>query len=88
MSDSKNMELNDEVVATAAGGADSEIPEPRFKVGDIAVQTNGDFRVEILAVLGYHSKEWGWNYRIKIRTIACIPLPRLTSPGSFRYRYL
>ena len=65
MADNKNMELNDEMVAKAAGGADSEIPEPRFKVGDIAVQTNGDFRVEILAVLGYHSKEWGWNYRIK-----------------------
>ena len=72
MADNKNMELNDEMLATAAGGEDSNIPEPRFKVGDIAVQTNGDFRVEILAVLGYHSKEWGWNYRIKYLHSGCL----------------
>ena len=65
MADNKNMELNDEMLSTAAGGADNEKSNPRFKVGDIAVQANGNFRVEILAVLGYHSKEWGWNYRIK-----------------------
>ncbi|MBQ5955398.1 MAG: hypothetical protein IJL49_05545 [Firmicutes bacterium] len=65
MADNMNMELNDEMLADAAGGADGDIPAPRFKVGDIAVQTNGNFRVEILDVLKYHSKEWGWNYRVK-----------------------
>ena len=65
MADNMNMELNDENMAEAAGGMDIKLPIPRFKVGDIAVQTNGNFRVEILAVLGYHSQKWGWNYRVK-----------------------
>lgn len=30
MTDNKNMKLNDEMMATAAGGEDSKIPEPRF----------------------------------------------------------
>ena len=65
MADNKNMELIDEMLETAAGGEDSKLPAPRFKVGDIAIQANGNFRVEILDILGYHSQEWGWNYRIK-----------------------
>ncbi len=45
MADNMNMELNNENMAEAAGGMDIKLPIPRFKVGDIAVQTNGNFRV-------------------------------------------
>ena len=65
MADSKNMELNDEMMANATGGESEEIPAPRFKVGDIAVQINGEYRLTILEVLSYCGPERGWNYRVK-----------------------
>ena len=65
MADNKNMELNDEMMANATGGEGEEIPAPRFKVGDIAVQISGEYRLTILEVLRYGGPEWGWNYRVK-----------------------
>lgn len=65
MADNMNMELNDEMLADAAGGADGDIPAPKFKVGDCAITVNGGYKVEILKVNCYEGEKWGWRYTIK-----------------------
>ncbi len=65
MADNRNMELNDEMMAKAAGGADSGIPAPKFKAGDIAICLKSGYRVRILKVLEYYNETWGWHYVMK-----------------------
>lgn len=65
MADNKNMELNDEMLADAAGGADGDIPAPKFKVGDCAICVSSGQKVEILEVRCYEGPIWGWRYSIK-----------------------
>ena len=40
MTDNKNMELNDEMMANAAGGTGETTSEPKFNIGDKVVYAN------------------------------------------------
>ena len=47
MTDNKNMKLNDEAMAQAAGGTDEGIPAPKFNIGDKVVYVNDNSELVI-----------------------------------------
>ncbi len=61
-----NVALSDAEMANAAGGTDSDAPEPKFQVGD-------HFRVDeyidegyVLSIRGYYGPALGWVYNCRL----------------------
>ena len=64
MADNKNMALNDEAMAKAAGGAGEDLPLNRYNEGDkVIVQGYEDWDGTVTEVKDYSSN--GWRYQVK-----------------------
>ena len=64
MTENKNMALNDEAMANAAGGTGEDQPVNRYNVGDkVIVKGYEDWDSTVTEVKGYTSN--GWKYQIK-----------------------
>lgn len=68
MSDNKNIELNDEMMAKATGGVgEANAPTPKYKVGAHVTMSDdpGEGVFTIVSVDNYYSPKDGWLYTIK-----------------------
>ena len=69
MADNKNIELNDEMIAKASGGTVDEGSAPRFNIGDLVYQSDGNgspITTEIVGkILRYEEGGSGWVYDVE-----------------------
>ena len=80
MADNKNIELNDEMMAKASGGAGEEnIPAPKFNVGSQVIMADDpDLGVwTVINAVEYCSPEDGWLYEIESNNGSDIPIEYL-----------
>ena len=69
MEERKNMELNDEMMAKAAGGNGTDIPRPKYEVGDtVELKFSNDEGVITIinrTVTERRANPAGWEYKIR-----------------------
>ncbi len=66
MADNKNMELNDDMMAKAAGGVEeANTPAPKYKVSDLVLLAEyPQFGTYTISSITKYSPEDGWEYTI------------------------
>ena len=66
MTENKNIELNDEMMAKASGGVgDANTPAPKYKVGDqVLLAEYPQFGAYTISSITKYSPEDGWEYTI------------------------
>ena len=66
MADDKNMELNDQMIAKAAGGAgEQNAPAPKYRVGDqVLLADYPEFDTYTVSSVDRYTPEDGWEYTI------------------------
>ena len=69
MADNRNIELNDEMMANAAGGNGGEIPGPKYEIGDTVQLKFANDEGVVTTVTGVvddrRANPGGWEYLVR-----------------------